>query len=326
MFTSVYKQHVTKAFQSDFKNRLTGCSLDVLKTLRNSDVRNVRLKLQRNFRQKRETADWARACYLEGVKKHPIDWTSFTSSHSCSTCLGVPQYRIGCGHSMCAECVQRFGEMCEEHEYVYSAPVCPLCGSLQGATQARLIKLKPPTAGVRVLSVDAGGMRGLLALQHLQILESTMGSAIAHFVDFGIGTSVGGLIVTALLVKDYSITMCADRLVDIFEDVFPSRPGQGKISLFDFVKSWVRLLRSDSTRDLEPLLYREFGLDPLFGNPGCKVAVTAVDEDSSLVLPSYNGSPLGADADYGVFHTDRDGKVISLASAYVHPSFSHTRS
>ena len=57
--------------------------------------------------------------------------------------------------------------------------------------------MKPPTAGVRLLSIDGGGVRGVLPLQALENLEATLnrltglsGPIQEHF-DLALGTSSG---------------------------------------------------------------------------------------------------------------------------------------
>lgn len=59
----------------------------------------------------------------------------------------------------------------------------------QGRQQRRAFK---------VLSIDGGGIRGLVALQMLAELEEEMGQPAAKMFDLMIGTSTGGIIVSAL--------------------------------------------------------------------------------------------------------------------------------
>jgi patatin-like phospholipase/acyl hydrolase len=67
---------------------------------------------------------------------------------------------------------------------------CFLCGL---ETSGVNIKVKPPTATLRLLSIDGGGVRGIIPLVFLQVLEEMIGLPYPvqgnfHFV---IGTSSG---------------------------------------------------------------------------------------------------------------------------------------
>jgi patatin-like phospholipase/acyl hydrolase len=59
-----------------------------------------------------------------------------------------------------------------------------------------VFKLIPPTAGIRILSMDGGGVRGIIGLTTLVLLErdlSYLGCPIWDVFDFVIGTSSGML-------------------------------------------------------------------------------------------------------------------------------------
>ncbi|MCH9612759.1 MAG: hypothetical protein S4CHLAM102_12560 [Chlamydiia bacterium] len=55
---------------------------------------------------------------------------------------------------------------------------------------------------VKILSIDGGGVRGVLTLQYLIAIEQLTGKPIQDLFDMFIGTSTGGIIVAALNVKD----------------------------------------------------------------------------------------------------------------------------
>ena len=57
------------------------------------------------------------------------------------------------------------------------------------------MKLKPPAAGINVLSIDGGGTRGIIPLQTLQILQDKIGLPypVQENFDFAFGTSSGEL-------------------------------------------------------------------------------------------------------------------------------------
>lgn len=98
-----------------------------------------------------------------------------------------PEQVFTCGHAICDVCVEIFGNAILEHEYCYIV-ICILCqnGNL-------VAKLKPPTAGVRILSIDGGGVRGVIPLEFLSLLQDLVGTAcpIQDLFDLAIGTSSG---------------------------------------------------------------------------------------------------------------------------------------
>ena len=56
-----------------------------------------------------------------------------------------------------------------------------------------MAKVKPPTAGVRVLSIDGGGIHGVVPLKFLQLLQGRIGPPYPVQDNFGTayGTSSG---------------------------------------------------------------------------------------------------------------------------------------
>lgn len=97
-----------------------------------------------------------------------------------------------CGHALCDICIRTFGEPSEQYRHSFVVRCCPLCGELHSE---RHLPLLPPTAGVRVLSIDGGGVRGIIPLAFLQHLESCLLPMLRiplreHF-DFVGGTSAG---------------------------------------------------------------------------------------------------------------------------------------
>lgn len=57
----------------------------------------------------------------------------------------------------------------------------------------QLIQIKPSYAGVRVLTLDGGGVRGILELALLQLVEAeiALDLPIHHFFDLITGTNTG---------------------------------------------------------------------------------------------------------------------------------------
>ena len=63
------------------------------------------------------------------------------------------------------------------------------------------VRIKPPTAGVRILSIDGGGVRGIVPLEFLNLLQVEVGSEIPleSLFDQVFGTSSGKLATSILL-------------------------------------------------------------------------------------------------------------------------------
>ena len=114
------------------------------------------------------------------------------SSRSCFGCLmSTPEKAFDCGHAICNMCVRRFGQKSpfDKHTFIHS--FCVLCGQIQSKS---IFSLLPSTAGIRVLSIDGGGIRGVVPLTFLQYLEkelNDLGCPIQDFFDYACGTSSG---------------------------------------------------------------------------------------------------------------------------------------
>jgi hypothetical protein len=123
---------------------------------------------------------------LSGFKR---DWLTIRSNDTCFVCLGGrPQYGLPCRHIVCDYCVRRFGA--KSDVWTFDVHHCFLC---RLETPGVKIKVKPPTATPRLLSIDGGGVKGIIPLVFLQVLEEMIGLPYPvqgnfHFV---FGTSSG---------------------------------------------------------------------------------------------------------------------------------------
>lgn len=138
--------------------------------------------------------------HLETCRELQEYWkcTGLGSETTCFLCLAhPPEFTIGCGHVLCELCTQIFGS---EPTQSPSRPVprwtfefsdCPLC--FQKFEHSTLLSLKPPTAGVRILSIDGGGCRAVIPLQFLKQLSNYAGleCPIQDYFDLAFGTSSG---------------------------------------------------------------------------------------------------------------------------------------
>lgn len=118
-------------------------------------------------------------------------WVYSSSEETCWSCLRrKPQHCLPCQHWMCQTCVRIFGYLRTGDPWLFHVDECILCGAL---TDDMRIRVKPPTATARVLSIDGGGTRGRAPLEFLQVLEHAVGLPypVQHHFDVVYGTSSG---------------------------------------------------------------------------------------------------------------------------------------
>jgi hypothetical protein len=132
--------------------------------------------------------------HLQALKNEREFWKVTFSSKTCFSCLAEPpDFVLSCGHTICHSCVKVFGNQVWQ-ETAYDLGACPLCSEgTQFEEPLAHIQLKPDEAGVRVLAIDGGGVRGVISARILQLLEDQIGLnlPIFHFFDLIIGTSSG---------------------------------------------------------------------------------------------------------------------------------------
>jgi hypothetical protein len=129
------------------------------------------LKLFHDFVQSSETlyATIHRQLLLE----YKADWVSIRSDHTCFVCRRrTPQYNLPCSHCICENCVQIFSNINNIDPWLIRVDHCFLC---KVATSGVAVKVKPKTATARVLSIDGGGVRGIVPLAFLQVLQDRIG-------------------------------------------------------------------------------------------------------------------------------------------------------
>ncbi|PVH90053.1 hypothetical protein DM02DRAFT_548490, partial [Periconia macrospinosa] len=116
--------------------------------------------------------------------------TRLTTYRFCPACLsGMPEHRFPCGHVFCECCCTELGQPQELDSYLYSFTACPLC--VQPCAVS--VRIKPPTAGARVLTIDGGGIRAVIPIQFLRALEAALDldMPVQEHFDFAYGTSSG---------------------------------------------------------------------------------------------------------------------------------------
>lgn len=86
-------------------------------------------------------------------------WPSIKSNKSCFSCLTqAPQHKMPCGHWICEDCLQAFGEHDAADPWLFSLKHCLFDGRVANL----VVRVRPPTAGHSILCIDGGGVRGII--------------------------------------------------------------------------------------------------------------------------------------------------------------------
>ncbi|OCT45695.1 hypothetical protein CLCR_01405 [Cladophialophora carrionii] len=146
-------------------------------------------------------------------------WSDLKSNMTCFACLQyAPDHVLPCGHGYCEDCVKDFGKLLPQNSYHYVIDECVLCNATAAEWQARrsrvspngpsvanenvtpVIRLNPRYGGIRVLTLDGGGVRGVIELALIEKIEQRIGLnlPISEFFDLVVGTSTGGIIALAI--------------------------------------------------------------------------------------------------------------------------------
>ena len=96
---------------------------------------------------------------------------SICSHSTCFCCLmDVPEHPLPCGHVLCTACIKAYGKQVRSS---VTLTCCPLHRESTRWAKPAVIKFKPAGAGVRVLALDGGGIRGIVQLEVLRSMEMT---------------------------------------------------------------------------------------------------------------------------------------------------------
>ncbi|KAK0631489.1 hypothetical protein B0T14DRAFT_559283 [Immersiella caudata] len=238
-------------------------------------------------------------------RDHAALWSHLKSYKTCFSCLdGVPDHVLACGHAYCPCCVQELGTPSTNRECAWTFAECCLCGRGGNDLNTNYIQLKPRCAGVRVLTLDGGGIRGVVELALLQALadEAELGVPIRDYFDLIVGTSTGGLIALALALNPQSKSL--PELTTFFKDAATSTFDQSRVAKF-FAKVGMMLFSiNDSIYSAESL--KEATRD-LFG------------KSTSLFAPALTPGHSQISTRVAVTSSVGYAETMTLISNYNHP-------
>ncbi|PVH90449.1 FabD/lysophospholipase-like protein, partial [Periconia macrospinosa] len=222
----------------------------------------------------------------------------------------MPEHKFPCGHVFCECCCTELGQPQELDCYLYSFTTCPLC--VQPCAVS--VRIKPPTAGARVLTIDGGGIRAVIPIQFLRALEAALGldMPVQEHFDFAYGTSSGSMVIMALFGLGMKVEQVHSLFMNLAQRVFKGRTPLG----FSFIGAFYSLVASCRhgqfpAEDIDKSLFEMFGDTTMMDHPytsaiGARIGFPIVDVDShtgpsTCLVTSYNGAGQVRD-------TDTDGR------------------
>lgn len=232
---------------------------------------------------------------------------------TCLLCImHRPEKVLACGHAICDDCIRTFGSRSLATRYSFHFAQCPLCGA---ANENGSFQLMPPTAGPRILTLDGGGVKGIIPITLLCCIEQQLawlGCPLRDHFDLVCGTSsgmstnsvsyhsvwltsIGGLIILGLFIMRWSAQECSEKFVQLASTIFRKRT-QG-LFIFSKIQQYLMSYLADckyDSIDIERALYSVFGKTTSLFNPLCtdtKVAVTSTTARDSMpcLFANYNG-------------------------------------
>lgn len=133
--------------------------------LRSGFVKLVEDQFAQTFRRLSEAS--ASHIHESSMMRFASRLGAIIDSNFCLACLRrTPQYRLTCGQFVCEVCLTVFGE---EAGLSILLRCCFICKEKMPTPAS--FKIHPPTAGTNILSIDGGGVRGIIPLKLLKSLE-----------------------------------------------------------------------------------------------------------------------------------------------------------
>ncbi|KAE8371112.1 patatin-like phospholipase [Aspergillus bertholletiae] len=141
----------------------------------------------------------------------------------CLYCLlCTAQHSLPCGHTICDKCAQLFGVPTGDVEFQFTITGCLYCLY----RRPLVVDVLPPTMNPTILAIDGGGVRGVIPLEFLLLIQESLGPSCPFhdLIDLGIGTSsAGGLSILGLLKMGWDIKTCSEKFDRVARQIFHNR-------------------------------------------------------------------------------------------------------
>ncbi|KAF0322510.1 patatin-like serine [Colletotrichum asianum] len=159
------------------------------------------------------------------------------------------------------------------------------------ATSILLNSLRVEGRSLRILSLDGGGVRGIVELTILKRLEDLVGLGVpvGRFFDLMVGTSAGGIISLGLGLQQRTASDCIKIFRKICDDGFHAKPLTTSRTMGFIARLMMKSIYK--TSKFEATVVSAFGSQPkqVFGRTNStRVAVTTTVESKTMLIANYN--------------------------------------
>ncbi|XP_005100571.1 calcium-independent phospholipase A2-gamma [Aplysia californica] len=176
--------------------------------------------------------------------------------------------------------------------------------------------VKPLSApGIRVLSIDGGGTRGLVTIEFLKALEKQSGRKIHELFDYVCGVSTGALLAILICLYKLPLDRCEELYKDCSTQMFTRNRVLGTTKLvwsygFYDSQSWEEILK----REMGEKSLIEFARDPDVPKVSAISSLMNSQRMSSHLFRTYN-TPPGASSQYPGSCRHKVWEVVRASSA-----------
>jgi predicted acylesterase/phospholipase RssA len=213
-------------------------------------------------------------------------------------------FSMKCSHVFCDKCARLANEL-----------TCPIHNTLFSYIDYR--KKIPNRAFPRVLSLDGGGVRGIVQIRILEQIEKMTGYKIHQLFDLVVGSGIGGLVALLVALTKHSVSYYTDLFLE-----YPQRIFKGDV----FVKLgfWSKFkYKSKFLQMLAEELFGDMSMASACGNDQTLVAVTAYRKTALKWGPVFfanyvHGAGLEETTDFSgrrIIHNCRVSEVATVTSS-----------
>jgi predicted acylesterase/phospholipase RssA len=200
--------------------------------LSNANISLERASTQRSHKDSHHAASSSSSSSSSRVD--PLPPKLFKPFRVCLICfIQRPAFVHPCGHNFCDYCMSRD----QRHKFPIRTnaagekqPICFLCeqayrhdpsAHISPPPPSRPYKTVPKYAGVRILALDGGGVKGIVSLTVLERLQHLCYDIpIVELFDMISGTSTGGILTVGLVIAGKSVKDLKQIYGDLASDVF----------------------------------------------------------------------------------------------------------